>query len=100
MFQPSRASRFILLTWGCYAILWLAAITSTRWAPAHAGLLIVTGFGLALVVALIATVWATTSGLMELRASSDRSGWNGALVALSTIGLLGQLAYVWFYWHG
>ena len=100
MDRTRQASRAILITWTCYALLWLGALTSTRWAPADAGLYVVSFFWVGIVVGALATALVTLRGLLAFRTPAAGSPWFRALVVASAAGAVGQLAYAFARWHG
>ena len=90
------ARLWLLLAWAAYALLWAAAVSSHRWAWPGSGLLVVAGFGLGLLWALVALGAALAFAVGAIRERSvERGPFDIALVAASAVGLGAQAYYAW-----
>ena len=98
------ARRILFGAWSGYALLWLAALTSTLWTPRNADLgwamIVILGFGLGLILALLALLLGIVLGWRALRVSANRTWPNLLLVAVSIAGLAAQALYASVFFFG
>jgi hypothetical protein len=97
----TMSRKLILGAWLGYGLLWAGAVTSTRWAPSDAGILVILGFGVGLVVASAALGAGVVLGALALwRAPRLRRTGNVLVLTASALGLALQLWYAWLFWRG